>query len=163
MALGQNGEEKQKRSLIYLKKTLNRSIKMKTIITFITSLLLVSFAFKCKKTDLICKKWEYVNSTDAYQGGIDYTADPKNKKYLIFYKDGTFEEIDSNNHRKGKWKFNDEETKIGLAYGERNGEANKNPEQYNFRKNLTSITKTEMKFWIQGRHGRVTYTYKAVD
>lgn len=124
---------------------------------------IVLFSFKRNKTNLICKKWEYVNSRTSYLDDIDYIAKPDHKKYLIFDRNGTFEEIDPWNCVKGKWKFNNNLKKIRIAYINRNGKKTKSSELFNLDRNITSITEKELKFWIQGRHRYVSYTYKAVD
>ena len=114
------------------------------------------------KTEILCNKWEYVNSHDPYQGGIDYPADPDNKQYLIFKKDGSFKEIDQWNHWRGKWQFNTDETKVGIAISEHNGSSVLRSEQFDYRRNLVKVTNYELVFWIQGRHGPVTYKYKSI-
>jgi hypothetical protein len=135
------------------------------IILILIPLLSLSSSIQSDKSEMLSNKWEYVNSHDPYQGGIDYPADPAdpdNMKALIFHQNGNFEEIDQWNHWKGKWKLNSDETKIGVCISEHNGTSIQNSGDFDFGRNLLSLTDSELKFWIQGRHGGVTYEYNSI-
>ncbi len=135
---------------------------MKHFLLILLPFLYLTASVQTDKTEILCNKWEYVNSHDPYQGGIDDPADPDNKQYLIFKKDGSFEEIDQWNHWRGKWQFNTGETKIGIAISEHNGSIVQSSGEFDYGRNLVKVTSSELVFWIQGRHGRVTYKFKSI-
>ncbi len=132
-------------------------------------LLFLSFpgmAYRCEKSgelDDICQKWELVSSTDPYQGGTVTVADPANKHYRVFERDGTYLEYDNENTGVGKWAFNADSTHVGTVITTHNDQPTGNGTAVtDFRWQIRELTAQKLVLAIQGRHGFVTHEYKAV-
>ncbi|KAA3633866.1 MAG: hypothetical protein DWQ02_12390 [Bacteroidetes bacterium] len=126
----------------------------------------ISLASKCEeegKLDMFCQQWEFVSSKDPYQGGTISEADPANKQFRVFKKDGSYREFDNDNDATGIWAFNQDSTKIGTVIETQNGQPTGNPlEITDHRWEIRDLTSTKLVLAIQGRHGFVEHTYKSV-
>jgi hypothetical protein len=139
-------------------------MKLRFLVLFFFAFL--GMASKCEKSeemDKICQKWEFVSSIDPYQGGTVIEADPANKQYKVFQKDGTYLEYDNENDGVGKWAFNADSTHIGTVIITNNDQPGGNGAAVtDFRWEIRELTAQKLVLAIQGRHGFVVYEYKAV-
>lgn len=134
------------------------------ILVFLAASGIASQCQKSELMDMFCQEWEFVRSVDPYQGGTVTEADPTELKYRTFEKDGTYREYEYLAIGEGKWAFNSDSTRVGTVLTVFNHlPTGDSPEITDFRWEIKELTRKKLVLAIQGRHGFVTYEYKAVE
>ena len=115
------------------------------------------------KSKLLCTKWSLIKTVDPYQGGTENVRDSSNWKTIEFTTEGIYMENDPWNKAMGLWKFNSDESKLGLLETENNGQKfEKGDEVTDFRWQIFELSKDQIILGIQGRHGIVKHYYKKI-
>jgi hypothetical protein len=140
-------------------------MKLRLLMLVLTCFL--AMASQCEKSemmDMFCQEWEFVSSIDPYQGGTVTEADPTDKFYRTFEKDGTYREYEYVGRGEGRWAFNSDSTRVGTVLTIYNQQpTGDSPEISDFRWEIKELTPKKLVLSIQGRHGYVLYEYKAVE
>ena len=113
------------------------------------------------KTEFLCQKWILIKSVDPYQKGSENVRDSVNWKSIEFFINGDYKESDPWNNVFGKWKYNDDESRLGIKVLKRNDtEISKDDAVSDFRWRIIELDDSHVVLGIQGRHGMVKYYYK---
>jgi len=110
--------------------------------------------------DYLLQKWIKVASGDPYNGTDISPIDTiKYKSTTQFLPNGSFFTIDNWNHKTGKWKWNDDSTKIGMYHTRINEDVIDDKPNSEVNMIIIKLTKDSLILGWQGPHGIVREIY----
>ncbi len=129
---------------------------MKYILTLIVCLINFNILYSQVNTTQLSQTWVKVGQNDPYDGDIITIVDTTiNRVTLQFMNNQGFLIIDNSNRKSGKWKWNEDSTKIGTCFLKINDQIFEDSPITDFRMYISLLTNDSLIIGVQGRHGIV--------